>query len=211
MERNANDTFGNQNTSDASTGAGFGGTSGTGSQAGSQGANASGTSGLGGSTGANTGAGGYGGTSDASFSRDTTQTDGGVADRARSAMGTAQEKLADAGTTVRAKAGSLKNSLADALESGAEKLRQQAAGGGQTAGAAATGGAVGMVADQPNRMADYSNQVAGGLQGAADWLRDADLDGLKSGLERQVKDHPGRTLAVAVGLGYLLGKAIRNK
>ena len=90
MERNANDTFGNQNTSDASTGAGFGGTSGTGSQAGSQGANASGTSGLGGSTGGSTGAGGSGGTSDASFSRDTSaETGAAMSDRARSAMGTA--------------------------------------------------------------------------------------------------------------------------
>jgi ElaB/YqjD/DUF883 family membrane-anchored ribosome-binding protein len=188
MERNANDTFGNQNTSDASTGAGFGG-----------------------ATGGNTGASGYGGAQDASFSRDTsTEAGAGMADRARSAMDTAQEKLADAGSTMREKAGSLKNSLADALESGAERLRQQAAGGGQTAGAAATGGSVGMVTEQPNRMADMSNQVAGGLQGAADWLRDADLDGLKSGLERQVKEHPGRTLAVAVGVGYLLGKAIRK-
>ncbi len=209
MERNANDTFGNQNTSDATSGAGFGGTGGAGSQAGSQGAGASGTGGFGGSTGG-TGAGGYGGTSDASFSRDTSAESGGVADRAHGAMDTAKEKLAGAGSTVRDKAGSLKNSLADALESGAERLRQQAAGGGQTAGAAATGGSVGMLADQPNRMGDYSNQLAGGMQGAADWLRDADLDGLKSGLERQVKDHPGRTLAVAVGLGYLLGKAIRK-
>ena len=199
MERN--DPFGNQNTSDASSGAGFGGASGAGSPAGSQGTSASGTGGFGGSTG-NTGAGGYGGTSDASFSRDTSSESG--------AMGTAKEKLADAGATMRDKAGSLKQSLADALESGAQRVRQQGAGGGQTAGAAATGDSVGMVADQPNRMADYSNQLAGGMQGAADWLRDADLDGLKSGLERQVKDHPGRTLAVAVGLGYLLGKAIRK-
>jgi ElaB/YqjD/DUF883 family membrane-anchored ribosome-binding protein len=191
MERN--DTFGNQNP-DATTGGGFGGTSGTGSQ----GTNASGTGGFGGST------------SDASFSRDTSTDAGGLKDRARDAMGTAQDKLADAGSTVRDRAGSLKNSLADALESGAERLRKQAAGGGQTAGAAATGGSVGMVADQPNRMTDMSNQVAGGLQASADWLRDADLDGLKSGLERQVKEHPGRTLAVAVGLGYLLGKAIRK-
>ena len=78
------------------------------------------------------------------------------------------------------------------------------------AGSAATGGSTGMVSDQSNRMADMSNQVAGGLQGAADWLRDADLDGLKSGLERQVKEHPGRTLLIAAGLGYLLGKAIRK-
>ena len=193
MERNTNDSFGNQNPGDTSTGAGFGGTGGTGSQA-------SGSSGTG----------GYAGSADASFSRDTGLDSGGVADRASNAMGTAKEKLTDAGSSVREKAGTLKNSLADALESGAEKLRQQAAGGGQTAGAAATGGGVGMVADQPNRMNEMSNQVAGGMQGAADWLRDADLDGLKSGLERQVKEHPGRTLAVAVGLGYLLGKAIRK-
>ena len=209
MERNANDTFGNQNSGDASSGGGFGGTGGAGSQAGSQGTNASGTGGFGGSTG-NTGTGGYGGTSDASFSRDASTESGGIADKGRGAMGTAQEKLASAGSTVRDKAGSLKHSLADALESGAEKLRQQAAGGGQTAGAAATGGSVGMVSDQSNRVGEYSNQLAGGLQASADWLRDADLDGIKTGLERQVKEHPGRTLAVAVGLGYLLGKAIRK-
>jgi ElaB/YqjD/DUF883 family membrane-anchored ribosome-binding protein len=210
MERNSNDSFGNQNPGDASTGAGFGGTGGTGSQAGSQGTNASGTGGFGGSASGSSGTGGYGGTSDASFSRDASGQTGGLTDRARDAMGTAQEKLADAGSSVRDRAGSLKNSLADALESGAERLRQQAAGGGQTAGAAATGESVGMIADRANRMGEMSNQVAGGLQASADWLRDADLDGLKSGLERQVKEHPGRTLAVAVGLGYLLGKAIRK-
>jgi hypothetical protein len=211
MERN--DTFGNQNTSDASSGAGFGGSS-AGSQGGSQGS-ASGT-GFGGTSG-NTGTGGYGGsmsgasgTADASFSRDASSEPGGITDRAKSAMGTAQEKLADAGSSVREKAGTWKNSLADALESGADKLRQQGAGGGQTAGAAATGGSVGMVADESNRMASMSNQLAGGMQASVDWLRDADLDGLKSGVERQVKEHPGRTLAVAVGLGYLLGKAIRK-
>jgi hypothetical protein len=29
-------------------------------------------------------------------------------------------------------------------------------------------------------------------------------------VERQVKDHPGRTLLVALGVGYLLGKAFRK-
>jgi len=210
MERNANDNFGNQTSSDASSGAGFGSTSGQGSQAGSQGGTASGTGGYGGSTSGTGGTGGYGGGTDASFSRDTANESGGIADRASSAMGTAKDKLADAGSTVRDKAGTLKTSLADALESGAEKLRQQGAGGGQVAGASATGGSAGMVSADTNRLADVSNQVAGGLQASADWLRDADLDGLKTGLERQVKEHPGRTLAVAVGLGYLLGKAIRK-
>jgi ElaB/YqjD/DUF883 family membrane-anchored ribosome-binding protein len=214
MERNANDNFGEQNS--GTSGGGFGGTSGQGSQAGSQGSTASGAGGFGGSTAGTGGAGGmggtgsYGGTSDASFSRDASTDAGGLADRAKSALGTAGEKLSDAGSTVREKAGTLKTSLADALESGAERLRQQGAGGGQIAGASATGGTAGMIADESNRLAGVSNQVAGGLQASADWLRDADLDGLKSGLERQVKEHPGRTLAVAVGLGYLLGKAIRK-
>jgi hypothetical protein len=66
-----------------------------------------------------------------------------------------------------------------------------------------------MIADD-SRIATATNQLAGGLQASADWLREADLDGVKSGLERQVKEHPGRTLAVAVGVGYLLGKAFRK-
>jgi hypothetical protein len=48
------------------------------------------------------------------------------------------------------------------------------------------------------------------MQATADWLRDADIDNLREGVERQVKEHPGRTLLVAVGLGYLLGKAFRR-
>lgn len=200
MERNSNDTFGTQNTSDSTSGGGYGG-------AGSQSTGANMGSGMGGS-----GLGGSTGASDASFSRDagTTGTDAGsLADRAKSAASTAQEKLADVGSTVRDRAGTLKTTLADALESGAERLRQTGAGGGQIAGSAATGGVAGMIADD-NRLAQTSNQLAGGLQASADWLRDADIDGLKTGLEGQVKNHPGRTLAVAVGVGYLLGKAFRK-
>jgi ElaB/YqjD/DUF883 family membrane-anchored ribosome-binding protein len=183
MERNANDTFGSQNSGESTTGSLGGG-------------------GLDGSM-SNTG------TADASFSRDTMADSGNLADRAKNVASTAGDKLAGAGSTVRDKAGSLKNSLADALESGAEKLRAQGAGGGQIAGASATGGSAAMVNDG-GRLSGASNQLAGGLQASADWLRDADLDGMKSGVERQVKEHPGRTLAVAVGVGYLLGKAFRR-
>lgn len=142
--------------------------------------------------------------SDNTFTSDAS----GLADRAKNAAGTAGDKLSDMGSTVRDKAGSFKDSLADALQSGAERLRQQGASG-QAASATGMGGSTSMVADD-SRMAQTSNQIAGGMQGAADWLRDADLDGLKSGLEKQVKEHPGRTLAVAVGVGYLLGKAFRK-
>jgi ElaB/YqjD/DUF883 family membrane-anchored ribosome-binding protein len=184
MESNTNENFGSQPSSDSTSGS-FGAGSSATSNTGTTGGSAS------------------------SFSRDTGTDAAGLSDRARNAAGTASDKLADVGSTVRDKAGNLKNTLADALESGAERLRSQGAGGGQTAGAAATGGAAGMLADTP-QLGAAANQLAGGLQASADWLRDADIDGLKSGIERQVKEHPGRSLAVAVGLGYLLGKAFKK-
>jgi ElaB/YqjD/DUF883 family membrane-anchored ribosome-binding protein len=195
MERNANDTFGSSNTGESSSG-GYGtGSAGSANSPSSFGAGAAST--------------GTSGTSDAGFSRDSSTDAAGLADRAKNAASTAGEKLSDVGASVRDRAGSLKQTLADALESGAEKLRAQGAGGGQIAGSAATGGGTAMVGEG-SRISEATNQLAGGLQASADWLRDADLDGLKSGVERQVKEHPGRTLAVAVGLGYLLGKAFRK-
>jgi hypothetical protein len=119
----------------------------------------------------------------------------------------AYEPVAEGGGSAREKIGGFKNTIADALESGAEKLRRQAASDGTTTGEA--GGAFAVASD--NRLGQTSNQLAGGMQGAADWLREADLDGLKSGIERQVKEHPGRSLAIAVGVGYLLGKAFRRQ
>ena len=138
--------------------------------------------------------------------------DQGVADRARSIAGSAQEKLADVGSSVRERAGHMKDSLADALDAGAEKLRQRATASAMTssdtlAGATTSGGTA-IASD--GKMSQVNNRVAGGMSATADWLRDADLDGLKSGIERQVKEHPGRTLLVAVGVGYLLGKALRK-
>ena len=149
------------------------------------------------------------GGSETGFSRDTSGDSAGIADRARGAASAAGEKLSDVGASVKERAGGLKSTIADALESGADKLRQRGAGGGQIADAAATGGSIEMVGDD-DRLAQTTNQLAGGLQASADWLRDADLDGLKVGIERQVKEHPGRTLAIAVGVGYLLGKALRK-
>jgi hypothetical protein len=126
-------------------------------------------------------------------------------DRARGAIGTANERLADVGSTVREKAGSMKNKLANALESGAERLRGNSAGnlaGATTAGTTAIEG--------DGRLSQVSERVAGGMEATADWLRDADIDGIKTGIERQVKEHPGRTLLIAAGLGYLIGRAFRG-
>lgn len=138
----------------------------------------------------------------------STQT-GGMKDRARELAGNAQDKLADVGSNVRERAGNLKDSLAGALETGAEKLRK---GGAQSQDGALAGatGSSSVALETDGRVAQVSNRVAGGMDATADWLRQADLDGLGKTIEQQVKEHPGRSLLIAAGLGYLLGKAIRK-
>jgi len=109
---------------------------------------------------------------------------------------------------VREKASTAKDKLADALESGAERLRERGQTGGATLAGATADGSTSIQTD--GRIAQVSDKLAGGMDATAEWLRDADLDGLKLGLERQVKEHPGRTLLIAAGLGYLIGRAFRN-
>lgn len=140
----------------------------------------------------------------------STPTDGsaGMTDRVREIAGTAGEKLADVGTSVRERAGTMKDSLADALESGADKLRARSTSGAGDGLAGAT--ATGSVALNDGRVAQVTDKVAGGMDATADWLRQADLDSMKAAVEQQVKEHPGRTLLIALGVGYLLGKALRK-
>jgi ElaB/YqjD/DUF883 family membrane-anchored ribosome-binding protein len=196
MERN--DNLGN-----------LGGTTGAG-----QGGMAGGTGGyggagdVGGGAGGATGTGGFGGAT-GGVTGGAEGAAGGLTDKAKNVAGQAQERLSDVGSTVRDKAGNVKNTLADALEAGAERLRNRG-GGQQEQLAGATGVGDGSVSTESNRLGELGNRVAGGLQNSADWLREADLDGLRQGVERQVRENPGRTLLIAVGLGYLLGKAFRR-
>lgn len=133
----------------------------------------------------------------------------GLRDRAREVAGSTGERLPAVGSTVRERAGAVKNRLADVLESGADRLRAQrtTTEGGAFAGVTA-GGATTVQAD--GRLSHVSERVAGGMQASADWLRDADLDSMKASVEQQVREHPGRTLLIAAGVGYLFGRAFRG-
>ena len=191
MERNA----------DGYTGGSSGGAGGA---AGSTGSGYGNSGDLTGSAGYGAGASGSTG-SGASVGGSSSTDAGGIADRARDIAGNAKDKLADVGSSVRQGAGTAKDKLADALSTGADKLRQRG-GRGQLSGSTGTTD-VTVTGDGVSQVAD---RVAGGMQATADWLRDADLDTMRAGVERQVKEHPGRTLLIAVGLGYLLGKAFRK-
>jgi hypothetical protein len=145
-----------------------------------------------------------------SNSGDAMSASGGFGDRARELAGTAKNRLADVSATARERATHIRGSVADALESSADKLRQRAhipSGDGQLSGA--TTGA-GVAVAHEGRMTDAASRLATGMDATAEWIRDIDVDGLKVGIEKQVKEHPGRTLLIAVGLGYLIGKAFRR-
>jgi len=110
-------------------------------------------------------------------------------------------------SSVKQRASTIPALLADGLEAGAEKLRQQRLA--TSAESAATPGSSVTVANDSSITA-VTDTLASGMQSSAEWLRDADLDKLKSGVEKQVKEHPARSLLVALGAGYLIGKALRR-
>lgn len=192
MDRNPNESFGGQQDAGQSGQSGYG-ASGA-SDAGSSGGFSTGT---GGASTASFGAGGSQGSAGARGGQEN------LADKAKDALGNAGEKVQGGLSNVREKAGNLKASLADKLEAGAEKLRSQGQSG-QYAGATGTSGVAVGDAHQ------VTDKLATGMQRSAEWLREADLDNLREGVENQVKTHPGRTLLIALGLGYVLGKAFRK-
>jgi hypothetical protein len=126
----------------------------------------------------------------------TKRDDGGVSGRVKSMA-----------SSVKQRASTIPALLADGLEAGAEKLRQQRLS--TSAEGAATPGSSVTVANDSSITA-VTDTLASGMQSSAEWLRDADLDKLKSGVEKQVKEHPARSLLVALGAGYLIGKALRR-
>jgi hypothetical protein len=119
-----------------------------------------------------------------------------TADQARA---TTQKKFGQ----VKEKARELQATLADRLDAGAQKIRQRQPNA-PLAGAT-DGGSV--AAGTTDRMTNVQDSVARGMEKSADWLRNGDL---KSDIERQVRENPGRSLLIALGLGYVIGKAFKS-
>ena len=154
------------------------------------------------STGSTARAGGY----DFAGTSSTELQPQGLRERAMNIASEAGDRLSDVGSTIRDRASGAKDKLAGALETGAERLRAKTHGADTTT--TAGDGAASAIGD--GRVAQISDRVAGGMETTAAWLRDADLESLKLGVEKQVKEHPVRTLIIAAGLGYLIGRAFRG-
>jgi hypothetical protein len=117
------------------------------------------------------------------------------------------DRVKNVASSVKGKASAIPSMLADGLEAGAQALRQRRSSSLSTAG---TGSGASPAIAEDSSIAAVTDTLASGMQSSAEWLRDADMDKLKQGVEQQVKEHPARTLLVALGAGYLIGKAFRR-
>ncbi len=59
------------------------------------------------------------------------------------------------------------------------------------------------------RAADAAHSTAGWLAGLSDYMRETDLDNLRLDIEDQVRQNPLRSVLIAVGAGWLIGKIVR--
>ena len=125
-------------------------------------------------------------------------------DQISSDEGGVSGRVKSVASTVKQKASTVPAMLADGLEAGAAALRQRRPSSAETP----AGTSVAVASD--SSIDAVTDTLASGMQSSAEWLRDADLDKLKSGVEKQVKEHPARSLLVALGAGYLIGKALRR-
>ena len=131
-------------------------------------------------------------------------SDSASASNPADAPGTPQvyDKVDETSASVRDRALQMKTQLADKLETGAGRLRQRATNMEKIDNAIAT---------TKQRVAQTSDRVAAGMERSADWLRNANVTSFQQGLERQVRENPGRTLLIAGAIGYLLGRAFKGK
>jgi hypothetical protein len=147
------------------------------------------------------------GSDGASSSGERTLGTSATSDTGANASGGVTGRVKNVASSVKGKASALPAMLADGLEAGAQALRQRRSSSLSTAGTS-TGASPAISED--SSIAAVTDSLASGMQSSAEWLRDADMDKLKQGVEQQVKEHPARTLLVALGAGYLLGKAFRR-
>lgn len=126
---------------------------------------------------------------------------GGGRSTAEETADEAKEKMQSAKQRATERMTHLKSTLADKLDAGAERLRRKSAGANLAEASEETQGNV----------RKMGSKVASGMENTAEWIRTADVQSMKSGVENQVRTKPGRSLLVALGVGYLVGRALRGK
>jgi ElaB/YqjD/DUF883 family membrane-anchored ribosome-binding protein len=89
----------------------------------------------------------------------------------------------------------IKTTIAEKLDAAADSLRVKAdqAGG------------------EKEFAAQYGRQAAGWLGSTAQYVRQFDVDRLKTDVENKVRKEPGRTLLIAGAVGLVIGALVRRR
>ena len=95
----------------------------------------------------------------------------------------------------------IKTTVAEKLHTAAEALHEKTSR--QTEG---PGSQVGN-----DSLSAYGRQAAEWLDRSADYIEDLDPQQVKTDIENQVRQHPGRSLLIAGAVGLLLGVLIRRR
>lgn len=126
---------------------------------------------------------------------------GTVGDKAREAAGGAYDKLKDAAGHV----GDAASSAAGAVGRQAEDLTERAGSGMQS-----LAGAVRDQGPQGGMLGQATRGVAGAMEQAGKYIEDKNLSGMADDLTGLIKNNPIPALLLGVGVGFLLGRAIRS-
>jgi hypothetical protein len=124
----------------------------------------------------------------------------------QAAAGAARGAVGDTIRDARDKTRDAKATIADKLEVGAGRLRSRTREGAERVAAATSD--IGTAATQ--RLQNYSDTVASRMEQTAGWLRRRDVGDLTDTVAAQVRDHPVRTLLIALGVGYILGRSFTD-
>ena len=128
-------------------------------------------------------------------------TVGAARDKVSEVGGELKERAGGALETVHSQVGDIQATVADALDSGAEAIRQRV--GSVRERMPAVRGARG-------RLTSAGEAVAGSLEQSAYWLRENDIGDLGALLQQQLRDRPGRTALIALGVGILIGRSSKR-
>ena len=134
-------------------------------------------------------------------------TGGSATERAQEVAGQAQEKATQAVDAAKQKAGEFGDQATTKGDAGMDKAAEGLSSLAGTLrergeGMEGQGGAAGALQTATTTAADR-------IEGAAQFLREKDTDQLLTELEALVRRRPTESLLVAVGVGFLLSKALR--
>lgn len=108
------------------------------------------------------------------------------------------EKVADTAAQVTAAVSSMGRTAATKIDKGLDAT----AHGLEQAASALNDGA--------DRVAGLANDAAGKLNSTAGFVREHDVKSMRANLRAIVRTNPGRSLLIAAGIGFLVGRAFRR-